>query len=91
MTRKELVDTVATKSLIPADDVQTVITTTLNVIRDELKQGNEVNLIGFGTFSVRNRNAREGTNPRTGEPIDIPASKLPYFKAGRALKGAVNK
>ena len=59
-------------------------------ITDSLKRGNEVRLVGFGTFAVAKRAASKGRNPRTGEPINIPASKQPKFKAGKALKDAVN-
>ena len=62
----------------------------LESIAGALKDGDEVRLPGFGTFSVRQRNASKGRNPRTGEPIQIPASKLPKFKAGKILKEALN-
>ncbi len=62
----------------------------LESIAGALKDGDEVRLPGFGTFSVRQRKASEGRNPRTGEPIQIPASKLPKFKAGKILKEALN-
>ena len=63
---------------------------TLDAITASLKQGNEVRLVGFGTFAVSNRAASNGRNPRTGEVIKIPASKRPKFTAGKALKDAVN-
>lgn len=61
-----------------------------DTITDSLKKGDEVRLVGFGTFTVSNRAATEGRNPRTGETIKIPASKQPKFKAGKGLKDAVN-
>ncbi len=61
-----------------------------DIITESLKKGEEVRLVGFGTFNVSNRAATEGRNPRTGETIQIPASKQPKFKAGKGLKDAVN-
>ena len=90
MTKAELILEVARKSNLPVKQATTAVNATLDVIHDELKAGREVNLIGFGKFSVRDRAAREGRNPRTGEPIQLPASKLPVFTAGRAFKAAVN-
>lgn len=91
MTKAELIREVANKiPQVKAVDVDRVIYATLDTIKRELSAGNEVQLLGFGKFSVRDRPAREGRNPRTGEPIEIPASKLPTFTAGRALKAAVN-
>lgn len=91
MTKPELIRVVACKlPKVNVNDIDRVINATLDVIRDELTVGGEVNLIGFGKFSVKHRAARKGTNPRTGEAIDLPASRLPYFQAGRALKQAVN-
>lgn len=92
MTRAELIQAVARKlPKIDANDVDRVIYTTINTIKHELINGGEVNLLGFGKFHVRDRAARKGTNPRTGEEIEIPASKLPCFTAGRAFKEAVRK
>lgn len=91
MTKNELIFTVAAKHLrIPVRDVERVINETLAVIRCELVADREVNLIGFGKFSVRTVAARKGRNPRTGEDITIPAHKYPTFKAGKSLKQAVN-
>lgn len=91
MTKSELIDAVAYKSHTAKVDVKAVIDTTLDVIRNELINGGEVNLIGFGKFSVKDRAARKGHNPRTNEEIQLPAKKLPTFTAGKSLKGAVNQ
>jgi DNA-binding protein HU-beta len=71
-------------------DVGKVVDATLDGITDALKRNDEVRLVGFGTYSVANRSATEGRNPRTGEPIKIPASKLPKFRAGKQLREALN-
>ena len=89
MTRKELIEAVYFGGTIPKETVEKVCDRLFANIKRELIQGGEVNLLGFGKFSVKTRPAREGRNPRTGEPIQIPASKLPYFTAGKAFKEAV--
>lgn len=91
MFKRELIDAVAYKSHTAKVDVKAVIDATLDVIRDELISGGEVNLPSFGKFSVRNVRARVGQNPRTAEDITIPAHKCPHFKPGKPLKGAVNQ
>ena len=91
MTKSELIFKVAALCRLPTSQTQAAINTTLDVIRDELKAGREVNLIGFGKFSVKHRAARGGHNPRTGEALTIPARKSPTFTAGKSLKGAVNQ
>ena len=91
MTKSELIKAVADKHLrIPGRDVERVLNTTLDVIRDELVAEREVNLAGFGKFSVKYRAERVGQNPRTAEDIIIPAHKYPHFKPGTTLKQAVN-
>jgi len=90
MTKAKLILEVARKSNLPVKQATAAVNATFEVIRYELIAEREVNLIGFGKFSVRDRAAREGRNPRTGEPIQLPASKLPVFTAGRAFKAAVN-
>ena len=91
MFKRELIDVVAYKSHTAKVDVKTVIDATLDVIRDELIAGGKVTLPYFGTFKVKERAARKGHNPRTGEYLTIPAHKLPTFTAGKSLKGAVNQ
>lgn len=91
MVKSELIQAVADKHLrIPVKDVARVINATLDVIRDELIADREVNLLGFGKFSVKERAARKGRNPRTGEVINLPSTKRPHFQAGKAFKQAVN-
>lgn len=90
MTKSELVYEVGKKLKLPAAAVKRVITAAIEIIKAELKQGNKVQLLNFGTFEVHDRAERSGHNPRTGEVITIPARKLPYFKPFKALKEAVN-
>lgn len=90
MTKLELIDSIAHKLNIDAHQVERVINAATRIIRDELKHGGKVQLIGFGTFEVKERAPHNALNPRTGEPIVIPAHKLPCFKPGKPLKTAVN-
>lgn len=90
MTKNELINAVAHQCILPSADVAPVINATFDVIRDELIAEREVNLPGFGKFSVKYRAERVGQNPRTAEDIIIPAHKSPHFKAGKSLKEAVN-
>ena len=90
MTKTELAATVAAKAQITKKQADQILNTTFEAIKQALVEGDKVQLIGFGTFEIRNRAARKGRNPQTNEEIDIPASKLPSFKAGKALKEAVN-
>ena len=90
MTRAELIQAVARKlPNINANDVDRVIHATIGTIKNELINGGEVVLPGFGKFSVRDRAAREGRNPRTGEEIQVDAYKIPYFTASKSFKTAV--
>ena len=89
MNRKELIDALATKTGSKADADRN-IAALIEVITATLKKGDNVALVGFGTFEVRKRAARSGRNPATGEAIKIKASKQPAFKAGATLKAAVN-
>ena len=91
MNKNELVTAMAEKSGLAKKDAEAVLNACTTVITDALKSGDSVQLIGFGTFEVRDRAAREGKNPATGAPISIPATKVPAFKAGKALKDAVAK
>lgn len=90
MTRAELVVNVAEKSGLDRKKADKAVVAVFETIKQALIEGDKVQIIGFGTFENRERSARTGRNPRTGEPIDIPASKLPAFKAGKILKEAVN-
>ncbi|HAT81849.1 DNA-binding protein HU-beta [Eubacterium pyruvativorans] len=92
MNKAELVAAVAEKTGFTKKDAETAINAFLTAVEDSLVEGEKVQLIGFGTFETRERKSRQGRNPRKpDEIIDIPASKAPVFKAGKALKDAVNK
>lgn len=90
MNKSELIDAIANSANISKADAGRALDAFVDATTNALKRGDQVSLVGFGTFSVRQRAAREGRNPRTGETIHIPASKAPAFKAGKALKDAVN-
>lgn len=90
MNKNDLISRVAQDAKLTKGDASEAVEATLDNIIRALRQGDEVRLVGFGTFSVTNRAASEGRNPRTGEKIQIAASKNPKFKAGKALKDAVN-
>ena len=90
MNKNELVEAIALSTEITKTDVDKVVTSLTEVITDELEKGDSVSLKGFGTFEVRSRSERTGRNPRTGETLVIPASKVPAFKVSSALKKAVN-
>lgn len=90
MNRKELIDALAAKTDSTKADADRNISALIEVITATLKKGDNVALVGFGTFEVRKRAARNGRNPATGAPLKIKASKAPAFKAGAALKTAVN-
>ena len=90
MNKNDLVDAVADSAGLTKDDAAKAVDAVFDNISGSLKKGGEVRLVGFGTFSVVNRKATTGRNPRTGETIQIPASKQPKFKAGKCLKDAVN-
>ena len=91
MNKTELIAAVAEKAELSKKDAEKALKAFTDVIAAELVKGEKVQLVGFGTFEVREREARTGKNPRTGEAIEIAASKAPAFKAGRGLKDAVNK
>ncbi|MBX2886588.1 MAG: HU family DNA-binding protein [Granulosicoccus sp.] len=90
MNKGEFVDAVASKGDMSKADAAAAVDAVLDAVTDAMKQGDQVTLVGFGTFLVRKREARTGRNPRTGEPLQIAASNVPSFKAGKALKDAVN-
>ena len=91
MNKTELVAAVAAKAEISKKDAEAAVTATFDAITAALAEGDKVALVGFGTFAVKERAARTGLNPQTKEKIEIAASKAPTFKAGKALKDAVNK
>lgn len=89
MNKTDLINNIASKSGLTKKDVEKVLNTFLNEVSDALAAGQKVQLIGFGTFETRTRSGRVGRNPQTGKTINIPASKVPAFKAGNKLKEAV--
>jgi DNA-binding protein HU-beta len=89
VTKSEFVEQVSSESGLSKSDATKAVDAVLQVIEDTLKRGSEVSFTGFGKFSVADRGARQGVNPQTGERIQIPASKVPRFSAGSALKKAV--
>jgi len=90
MNKSELIAEVADKSGISKKETEITLNATLEAIADALRQGEKIQLVGFGVFEVKNRAARTGRNPKTKEPINIPASRTPQFKAGKTLKEIVN-
>ncbi len=90
MNKNELVASVAAASGLSKNDAGKAVDGVIGAITGALKSGGDVRIVGFGTFSVANRKATTGRNPRTGEPIEIKASKMPKFKPGTPLKDAVN-
>ena len=91
MNKAELINAVAAAAEVSKKDAEAVLTATLDAITDALKEGDKVQLVGFGSFEVKKRAERVGRNPKTKEAITIPASKVPVFKAGKALKDAVGE
>ena len=89
MNKTELVDAVATQAELSKQDAKKAVEALFETISNTLAKEEKIQLIGFGTFEVRERSARKGRNPQTGEEIDIAASKVPAFKAGKELKEAV--
>jgi len=90
MNKSEFIDAVATESGLTKADAGKALDGVIGAITNALKNGDTVTLVGFGTFESRHRKARVGRNPRTGEALQIKASNVPSFKAGKALKDAVN-
>ena len=91
MTKAELVTSIAEKTGLTKKDSEKALAAFVDTVTETLAKGDSIQLVGFGTFEVRERAAREGINPRTKEKIEIPESKVPAFKAGRALKDAVSE
>jgi DNA-binding protein HU-beta len=90
MSKQELVNFIADKAGLSKKDAEAALAGFVDGVKSSLKKGDSVTLVGFGTFSVSQRSARTGRNPQTGATINIPARKAPVFKAGKALKEAVN-
>lgn len=90
MNKAELVSAMAEKAALSKKDAEAALKAMTDVVAEELKKGEKVQLVGFGTFEVATREARTGRNPRTGAEMTIPASKAPKFKAGKALKDMIN-
>lgn len=90
MNKTELVAAMAEQTNLSKKDAEAALKAFVDVVSEELKKGEKVQLVGFGTFEVSERAAREGRNPQTGETMEIKASKTPKFKAGKALKDVVN-
>ena len=90
MNKVELVEAIATKAGITKKDAEAALKAFIDTVEGALKKGDKVQLVGFGTFEVSKRAAREGRNPQTGAAMKIPASKAPKFKAGKALKDMLN-
>ncbi|KYH33855.1 DNA-binding protein HU [Moorella mulderi DSM 14980] len=91
MNKMDLVASVAEKTDLTKKDAEKVVSAVLASIEEALAQGDKVQLVGFGTFEIKERAARVGRNPRTGEEIEIAATRVPVFKAGKALREAVAK
>jgi len=90
VNKAELVDAIADSADLSKASASRALDSVISSITDALKEGDQVSLVGFGTFTVKDRAARTGRNPQTGQPIEIAAAKVPGFKAGKALKDAVN-
>ena len=91
MNKAELIQAVAAKAELDKKTADKAVSAVLEAITDSLAAGNKVQLIGFGSFEVRDRAEKQARNPRTGEVVTAPACKVPAFKAGQALKASVNK
>ncbi len=91
MKKTELIAAIADQSGLSKKDAEKALSATIDTIINAVAQGDKIQLTGFGTFEQRQRNARTGCDPRTGNTIEIPASKVPAFKAGKAFKDIVNK
>ena len=90
MTKADLVNSIAEKAGLSKADAEKALKAFTDAVTDAMKAGEKVSLVGFGTFSVGQRAARTGQNPQTGAKINIPAAKVPKFKASKALKDAIN-
>lgn len=90
MNKADLVSIMAEKSGLTKKDSEKAVNAFVEAVTQALEQRDKVQLVGFGTFEVRDRSSRKGRNPQTGEEIDIPAASVPAFKAGKALKDSIN-
>ena len=90
MNKSEPIEAIAASADIPKAAASRALDAMVESVTDSLKKGESVSLVGFGTFAIKERAARTGRNPQTGQPIEISAAKVPSFKAGKALKDAVN-
>lgn len=91
MNKADLINTMSEKSGLSKKDTEKALNAFLESVEEALTQDDKIQLVGFGSFEVRERAARKGRNPQTREEIDIPASKVPVFKAGKALKDVISK
>ena len=91
MTKADLVEIVANEAEMTKKDVEQLVEIIFDSIINTLNKGEKIELRGFGSFRVRERNARKGRNPKTGEPVDIPAKRVAYFKPGKDLKEIINE
>ncbi|MGA7616571.1 MAG: integration host factor subunit beta [Thermoanaerobaculia bacterium] len=90
MTKAELVDEVARTVQVTKKQAETIVNVVFDSIVDSLRGGEKIELRGFGSFRLRNRKSRTGRNPKTGERVDVPSKKIPYFKPGKELKELIN-
>ncbi len=91
MTKAELVDEVARVVQLTKKQAETIVNIVFDSIVDSLRAGQKIELRGFGSFRLRNRKSRTGRNPKTGEKVEVPSKKIPYFKPGKELKELINK
>ncbi len=91
MNKTELIQAVADRTGLAKKDAEKALTALLDTVAETLAQGDKVQLVGFGSFEIKEREARTGRNPQTRAPIEIPATRVPVFKAGKALKDQVTK
>jgi len=91
VNKADLVSAMAEKSGLTKKDAEKALNAFIDSVMEALSKKDKVQLVGFGTFEVRERSARKGRNPQTGEEIDIPAANIPVFKAGKALRDGINK
>ncbi|MCI8331969.1 MAG: HU family DNA-binding protein [Clostridiales bacterium] len=91
MNKSELAASIAEKANLSKKDAEAAVAAFIASVEDALKAGEKIQLVGFGTFEVRERSERQGRNPQTGKTVTIPASKVPAFKAGKSFKEAISK